>query len=174
MVIRRTQPTLLLVGEGDCEVAFLTHLKALYAPRGCGLRTTLMNAHGKGPGHVVDYAVRQCLNADYDLRGAVLDTDLPWPPKLAKRARAHRIVLIRSEPCLEGLLLRILNLPVPEDSDDCKRALQGRLPGKPTEPSSYAQLFDRGLLEDRRNSVKSLTWLLDLLSGKVPNTEDIR
>lgn len=168
-VIPQTRRTLLLVGEGDCEVAFLTHLKTLYAPRGCGLQTTLRNAHGKGPEHVVDFAVRQCRNADYDLRAVLLDTDLPWPPRLGKLARARRIRLIPSDPCLEGLLLRILNRAVPETSADCKQVLHEELDGKATLASSYARLFDRATLDRVRQRVKSLADLLDLLQGQHPS-----
>ena len=172
-VLRQTQQTLLLVGEGDCELAFLAHLKTLYVPRGSGIRATLRNAHGKGPEHVVDFAVRQCRNADYDLRAALLDTDLPWAGGLSRVARARRILLIPSVPCLEGLLLHILNRRVPETSDACKRLLQAEMDGKPTAASSYVSLFDRALLESRRQSVKSLAWLLDLFEGRHPSKEDI-
>ena len=40
--------TLLLVGEGATEEAFLRHVKSIYAPRGAGLKVTIKNAHGKG------------------------------------------------------------------------------------------------------------------------------
>gem|GEM_PF-2578925 len=40
--------TLLIVGEGRHEEAFLNHLKQLYVPRGCGLSVTIKNARGKG------------------------------------------------------------------------------------------------------------------------------
>jgi len=172
-VARHTQRTLLVVGEGDCEVAFLNHLRGLYAARGCGVRVTLRNAHGKGPEHVVDFAVRQCRSADYDLRAALLDTDLPWPPRITRDARARRILLIPSDPCLEGLLLHILDRTVPETSNACKRALRAVLDGRPTAAPSYVPLFDRVLLEKHRRSVRSLAWLLDLFEGKHPSKEDI-
>lgn len=164
--------TVLIVGEGDCEIAFLNHLKALYVPRGSGVRATLRNAHGKGPEHVVDYAVRQCRNADYDLRAALLDTDLTWPARLDKQARARRILLIPSSPCLEGLLLRILAYPVPESSSACKETLHRALDGKPTQTSSYERLFDRETLDQARGRVKSLAHLLTLLQGLDPRRED--
>ena len=172
-VIRTTLRTLLIVGEGDCELAFLKHLKTLYVPRGSGVRATLKNAHGKGPEHVVDFAVRQCRNADYDLRAALLDTDLPWPARLIRDAIARRILLIPSNPCLEGLLLHILDRTVPKTSDACKKSLQAVLGGRPTAAPSYVPLFDRVLLEQRRRSIRSLAWLLDLFEGKGPSKEDI-
>ena len=48
MAIWKAQRTLLIVGEGRHEEAFLNHVKQLYAPRGCGLSVTIKNARGKG------------------------------------------------------------------------------------------------------------------------------
>jgi hypothetical protein len=81
--------TLLIVGEGDTEVAFLSHLKSLYVPRGSGMQVTLRNAHGKGPEHVVEFALGQARQFSFDTCAAVLDTDLAWPPATVKRARAE-------------------------------------------------------------------------------------
>jgi hypothetical protein len=55
MAIWKAQRTLLLVGEGYHEEAFLSHVKQIYAPRGCGLAVTIKNAHGKGAMHVIDW-----------------------------------------------------------------------------------------------------------------------
>ena len=63
---RTAYHTVLVVGEGTTECAFLRHIKTLYNSRGCGVSVTIRNAHGKGPDHVVDYAIRQCRNAEYD------------------------------------------------------------------------------------------------------------
>ena len=41
--------TLLIVGEGDSEAAFLKHLRDLYCSGGAGVAVTVRNAHGKGP-----------------------------------------------------------------------------------------------------------------------------
>ena len=51
---RQARKTVLVVGEGHSEVAFLRHLKSLYAPRSCGVAVNISNAHGKGPAHVID------------------------------------------------------------------------------------------------------------------------
>ena len=56
---RTVQTTVLIVGEGDTEKAFLDYLKSLYVTRGCGVSVTIRNAHGKGPINVVDTAIRQ-------------------------------------------------------------------------------------------------------------------
>lgn len=72
---RQVARTVLVVGEGDAEVLFLQHLKALYVQRGSGVVVTIKNARGKGAANVVDFAARQSRNAAYDLVVALLDTD---------------------------------------------------------------------------------------------------
>lgn len=160
---RRSFRTLLIVGEGDSELAFLSHLKSLYAPRGSGLQVTLRNAHGKGPEHVVEFALRQAQQFSYDSCAALLDTDLTWPPAMIKRARSRKLLLIPSRPCLEGLLLHVLARPVPALSDPCKQALHPLLSGRSTDPGSYAKLFPRRLLDERCTSVESLAELRRLI-----------
>jgi len=123
--VRQAQTTVLIVGEGDTDVAFIRHLSRLYNVRGCGVSVTIRNAHGYGPEQVLEYAIGQARVGDYDRRAALLDTDMPWTEVVKKRARSKRIEMLPSDPCLEGLLLRILNKPVPPQSDLCKRELQG-------------------------------------------------
>jgi len=107
-VRRPVLTTVLLVGEGKTEVAFLSHLKSLYIQRNCGIKLTIKNAHGKGPEYIVDFAVRQRSNAAYDRVAVLLDTDLTWSEAVKKRARKNRLVLLGSDPCIEGFLLKIL------------------------------------------------------------------
>lgn len=157
--------TLLLVGEGGAEKAFLEHLKSIYCPRGSGVFVTVRDAHGKGPEQVVEQTIRWLQNADFDHRATLLDTDLAWPERTRKRARQKRLELVGSAPCLEGLLLRILGRPVPSSSDGCKRALGAELSGRATAPESYRTLFPSSLLEERRRDIPELARLIALLSG---------
>jgi hypothetical protein len=46
--------TLLIVGEGADEKAFLSYLKEQLVPRGAGLMVTIKNAKGKGAKGVLD------------------------------------------------------------------------------------------------------------------------
>jgi len=99
---RVARHTVLLVGEGTTEWAFLKHIKALYISRGCGVSAAIKNAHGKGPDHVVDYAIRQCRNAAYDRVVVLLDTDLTMSVAVRKRVRSRKIHVIGSTPCVVG------------------------------------------------------------------------
>lgn len=81
--VRKTKPTLLLVGEGFCEKAFLAHLKGMYSLG--HIRISICTAKGKGPDHVIKHAL-SCKQCDgYDRVAVLLDTDLPWPKETVKR-----------------------------------------------------------------------------------------
>lgn len=165
---RQAKTTVLIVGEGDTEKAFLDHLRTHYVTRGCGVSVTTRNAHGKGPENVVDVAIRHAKGADYSIVAVLMDTDLPWTPALRKLAQTKKICLIGASPCCDGLLLRILGEPVPEASAHCKTKLVERLGQKPVALDAYRLEFSKALLDDRRQAVGSLEKLLTLLAGKRP------
>ena len=160
---RAARHTVLLVGEGTTDWAFLRHIKSIYISRGCGVSVTIRNAHGKGPDHVVDYAIRQCRNAAYDRVVALLDTDLPMSAAVRRRARSKRVQVIGSKPCIEGLLLQIRGQPVPETSAECKAQYDRALPARLTAPEDYQTHFQRNVLDGRRGDVPALGELLDCL-----------
>lgn len=160
--------TVLLVGEGDADVAFIKHLKTQYVPRGVGVTVTVRNAHGHGPENVLDRVIGQSRNSQFDINGALLDRDIPWTVALEEKARKQRIKLIGSIPCLEGFLLSILGIGAPEQSNDCKARLHPRLNGSPYEPRSYAKPFPKSVLDDMRVRIDELDRLLKLLEGKMP------
>lgn len=83
--------TVLLVGEGYAEVAFIAHLKALYLPRGCGIALTVKNARGKGALHVVEVSICQSRNSAFDVRAVLLDTDTDWNEKTQAMARKAKV-----------------------------------------------------------------------------------
>lgn len=161
---RTAYHTVLVVGEGTTECAFLRHIKSLYNSRGCGVSVTIRNAHGKGPDHVVDYAIRQCRNAEYDRIVTLLDTDLPMSAAVRKRARSKKVRIIGSIPCIEGLLLKILGEHVPATSGECKQRCGGILPERLTLSEDYSEHFPKDLLDGRRESIPELGALLDCLT----------
>ncbi len=161
---RSVSHTVLLVGEGTTEQAFLRYIKSLYISRGCGVGVTIRNAHGKGPDHVVDYAIRQCRNAAYDRVVVLLDTDLEMSAAVRRRARTRKVKIIGATPCIEGLLLKILGEHVPATSAECKQRYGGALPERLTFPEDYMGNFPKDLLNERRDDVPELAQLLDCLS----------
>lgn len=111
---KSVRQTLLVVGEGDSEEAFLKYLRELYCCDGKGVSVTVRNAHGKGPDHVIDHTIRQSRMYSYNVCAAFLDTDISWTAQLEKRAHQNKIAMVGSIPCFEGLLLAILGERVPE------------------------------------------------------------
>jgi hypothetical protein len=135
-------------------------MKSLYISRGCGVGVTIRNARGKGPDHVVDYAIRQCRNAAYDRIVVLLDTDLEMSAVVRRRARTRKVQIIGSTPCIEGLLLAILGEHVPETSEECKQRYGGVLPARLMLLEDYSEHFPKNLLDGRRAEVSELDELL--------------
>jgi hypothetical protein len=164
---RKIRKTLLLVGEGDTEEAFLKYLRSRYCTNGQGVNATVCNAHGKGPQHVVVSAIRQSRNADYDRVVVLMDTDIPWDAETLKQAESNDIVLVGSQPCVEGLLLDILEQPIPEASRACKDAIQKKIPGVDlTEAKNYQTHFSYQVLESARRKIAELDNLLKYIEGR--------
>lgn len=164
--MREVRKTLLAVGEGATEVAFLTYLREMYCSDRQGVSVKVRNAQGKGPEHVVSHAIGQCRDADYDRRLALLDTDLPWTTELLKRATDYRIELMGSDPCIEGLFLAILGKTVPANSSESKKRLQRLIGSDMTEKSHYSDHFPRPVIEAARKRLPSLNRLLECFEGK--------
>lgn len=160
--LRPQRVTILLVGEGYAEVALLSHLKSLCAPRNSGVAVTIKNARGKGAAQVVEYAIGQTRNASYDRRLALLDTDTDWTPAVGKRARQARIDVVGCEPCLEALLLRVHAAPVRDGltSRQLKQQFEERFGCAADEPRLYVEHFGRERLERARQQLRALDRLL--------------
>ena len=160
--IRPPYRTLLLVGEGETEQAFLQHVKALYVQRGSGLRVTVRCAHGKGAGHVVDYAIRQRIH-QFDQVAALLDTDAGWTAAVQKRAREKRIQVLKSEPCFEAMLLRAIGQSANGSTKDLETRLAPFVQGDALDPHNYATHFGVDALQGGRRIEPTLDDLLRLL-----------
>lgn len=161
---RQVARTVLVVGEGDAEVLFLQHLKALYVQRGSGVVVTIKNARGKGAAHVVDFASRQSRNAAYDLVVALLDTDADWNDKTRTAARKSRVHVAPCEPCLEALLLSIHHGAVQgRNSAQLKQDFVARFGGAAHDPAVLRH-FNRLALDAALQRVAVLASLLRALT----------
>jgi hypothetical protein len=157
------QQTLLIVGEGRHDEAFLRHVKSVFVTRGCGLEVTIKNAKGKGARHVIDHTIRQSSNVDYDTVAALFDTDQDWSDQVAALAKRKRIKMLKSEPCLEAMLLRALNLNCTGNSSQLKNRLAKLLAGDAADSESYSRCFTRNVLENTKEpTVLQLISLLTL------------
>lgn len=161
----KAQRTLLIVGKGYHEEAFLNHVKQLYAPRGCGLAVTIKNARGKGAMHVIDWTIKQIANAAYDTVAAMLDTDKDWSPKVAKQAKGKKIQVLASEPCFDAVMLRLLGVHAEDEAKVLKRMLAPYLDNEPTRRESYEKHFGKEQLEAGRGKEPTIDALLKLFGA---------
>ena len=159
-----SQQTLLLVGEGATEVAFLRHVKSLYVSRGWGLSVAIKDAHGKGAKHVIDWTSRQI--GDYSKKAAMVDTDQDWSDAVQKKANASKITVLKSEPQIEALLLRILGESDVGDAVQLKKRLKKIMNRDLLNQDDYSNHFDRDRLEECRHREPTIDVLLDLLGSK--------
>ena len=158
--------TILLVGEGYAEVAFLQHLKSLYVSRGCGLAITIKNAGGKGALNVVNVARRHSLNAAYDVRAVLLDTDTDWNDKTQAVARKTRVQVVACNPCLESMLLALHGDTAQGRSTmQCKQAFLARFASPAHDASVYAKHFSFEHMERARLVSPELAQLLALVKA---------
>lgn len=143
---RIARHTVLIVGEGKTEWAFLRHIRSLYIVRDCGVSAKIGNVRGGGPDLVVDYAIKQRKNAEYDRVAVLLDTDREMPAEAQECAESEEIQIIGSTPCIEGLLLKILDEPVPNTCRQCKARVRHFLQGQLTTPETYREKFPKDVL----------------------------
>lgn len=163
MAIWKAQRTLLIVGEGRHEEAFLNHLKQLYVPRGCGLSVTIKNARGKGALHVVKWTAGQIANAEYDHVAALLDTDTDWDAKTDKLARTRKIQVLKSEPCFEAMMLRLIGKTATGDAHVLKKQFAPYVNNDATLRDHYAAHFGPDCLQAGRDKESTVDELLKLL-----------
>ncbi|CAK1834140.1 hypothetical protein [Vibrio crassostreae] len=161
---RVLKDTLIFVGEGEAEKAFLLHLKSIY---GTGNpKVTPKSAGGKGPNNVIGDALGTLASSGCTRVAALLDTDLKWPVGLTKEAARNKIPLIGSTPCLEGFLLDILGIKKTTTNKGCKQILHPMLDGKETCKMSYSKLFTKDVLDEARQRVEELDKMIKIIQGK--------
>lgn len=158
---RQVARTVLLVGEGDSEVAWLQHLKSIYVQRGSGVAVTIKNARGKGAAHVVDVAIRQSRNAAFDTKVVLLDTDTDWTDKTHATARKAKVLVVPADPCLEAWLLAVHAYPIyGKTSAQLKQEFAARFGAAATDPKVFERHFPHAVLEVERLRLPALAELI--------------
>jgi hypothetical protein len=155
--------TVLIVGEGARDEAFIKHLKSVYVGRESGISVRIINAQGGSPHDIVTFTIRQIQNASYDRVIVVMDTDVQWLQKTITRAKKKKIKLIGTEPCIEGLMLGVLDRHVPSASNECKRQLEQIITGDLTDKRSYVGHFPRNLIDEKCESNFTLNEIVKYL-----------
>jgi len=162
----KAKTTVLIIGEGSDDKAFLSHLNRLYNSRYSNVKITIKDAHGGGPPQIIDCAIRQSMIGAYDIKAILMDTDITLTKENNDNIKEHSLIVIGSDPCLEGLLLDILGQKKDHRSAICKKAMHKQLNGKANDLDSYTKLFTEYVLEKARKKHPSLNRLLNIYIGK--------
>lgn len=162
---RAQKQTLLLVGEGYDEEAFLKYLKSQLVGREAGLEVKIKNAKGKGAKHVIDWTIRQAKQAEYDVVAALLDTDTDWTPAVQKQARTMKIIVLTSNPCFEAMMLRLIGVTAEIDTKKLKKQFEPYVNGVSTVPENYSVNFSPDRLKSKRQMEMTIDELLKLLKA---------
>ncbi len=163
---RHIRPTLLLVGEGDAECELLRCLRTLYTRDHQSLRVVICSARGGGAPSIIDYAIRQLAQANYDRAAALLDTDTAWPTVWRKKAQARRLLLLGSEPCIEALLLQVVGVQISGTSAEHKKRFRLHFNGHPHDDGLIARHYTREVWDQAHGKFEVLARLIALMSGE--------
>jgi hypothetical protein len=158
----KVRRTLLLVGEGRHEEAFFKHVKQLYVPREGNLIVKIKQAGGKGALHVIKWTARQTANADYDVVAALLDTDTDWNDKTEKLAKTKKIQVLKSEPCFEAMMLRLIGKSATGDAQALKKQFAPHVNNDATQQGNYGLNYGAECLQAGRGKEKTIDELIKL------------
>ncbi|KKR12278.1 MAG: hypothetical protein UT41_C0002G0052 [Candidatus Wolfebacteria bacterium GW2011_GWC2_39_22] len=164
---RQANKTLLIFGEGLGEEVFLKHLRGLYAQKK-NVRITIKAGKGGSADRIVIDASKE--RADYDERIVVLDNDKASSEmgRARKEAKERGIRLLENTPCLEAVLLAILDKrPSNKDSIWCKHEFEANYLEKKKrgDMDEYKKLFKKELLEEKRFRVAELGKFISVMEG---------
>lgn len=156
--------TLLIVGEGIHDRAFINHMKECYDGRQTGQRVKVESSDGGSPRDIL-MSARKSKEANYDRRFVLMDDDVPITQQDYAYAKKYNIDIILSKPvCLEGMLLDVLGLKPADTGDACKAKLLPFLGGSPTLKSSYQKSFGKQVLD--QTPKEQIVRLRELLANK--------
>lgn len=158
--LRSIRQTLLIVGEGDAEVALLKHLRSLYTAGNAGRAVTVRNASGKGALHVVDYAARQRRNGEFTQTVALCDADTDWDHRAITLARKTQVDVVVSDPCLECWLLAVTGVQMNGTPAEIKHEFAKRMGGAAHQQSIYEMHFPRVVFDKARSQLEIVERLL--------------
>ena len=169
---RNTKVTILIVGEGPTEKAFLQYLKELYILRIDDFAVKVEGGTGGSPSSIVQKAIRLRGSRGYDKCYVLIDADKPLETdfKLADRMKKRpRVEVLKATPCIEGLFLAILKHSNFSQggfsSDYCKKEFESTYiaSDRKTDKRSYIDKFSKTLLDERRAKVPELNLILNAM-----------
>lgn len=160
-MVRSVRRTVLICGEGKAEEALFLHLRTLYSSgRENPPKVTPKKSGGKGGNNVIATLLGQAACVRYDRLVACLDMDAPPDTDTLREAKRRKVDRVELYPCLEGFLLDVLGIQVPENSAACKQRLRQVDRRLPYDTGFFADNFPRNVLDSRRTEVPALETLL--------------
>lgn len=169
-VARQVRPTALVYCEGGHELWFTRHLRKTYS------KTSISSTHFtilQGGGGSQDKLVIEALKIPGDFTRVLVKLDDDRPSQeidkanriTSKATTSQKQVLIhRSKPCLDALLLSILNPGVSyvrRQSKTCKKEFEVIIPNaKRTSSAPYERIFTYSVLEAARKRIPELDDLI--------------
>ncbi len=165
---RQANKTLLVFGEGFGEEIFLKHLKNLYSYKSNVAITVKKGKGGDAQSIVID---TDRTPGAFDRKIVILDNDKTKAEmtKARQEAKNRSIELFENTPCLEFLLISILNKkPSEKNSNWCKGEFESKYLDKKKrgEPNEYVKLFPKKLLDAQRIKISELNELILIMEGK--------
>jgi hypothetical protein len=166
---RKPNWTVLAVGKGETERAFLQFLKGQLNKRDDGISIRIIYAGGGSPECIIHHAIKMNPK-NYDCAFALLDMDVPCGGSYLEKARINRLELIWCVPCIEGLFLKILETdfdPRIKSAFECKKLFADNYlnDDEKLDPKKYEIIFSYDLIE-RRVQVEELATLTRLMTVK--------
>lgn len=149
-----SKTTLLIVGEGADDQAFIKHMNQQFRADNPDIKPRIEKQSGGSPGNIITNAVRKYEHLQFDQRFFVVDSDIPLTQQEYDKARAHGYRVILWAPvCLEGALLEVLGERVGghDAAMSLKRRLHPLLDGSHTDSTAYKHRFPRAVLEKAVN-----------------------
>lgn len=166
---RAAKTTLLILGEGSNEEFFLKHLRGLYS-HDTGTNIKIHRGRGGSATQIIIDAIKTY--GAFDKVIVILDNDKPEKEmsKARQLALENKIDLLENTPCLDAVLLSILNggkSYVAKGSAWCKSEFQKSHLSKQkrSESNEYLKLFPKELLEKERSRIQALNSLIILMGG---------
>jgi len=150
-----SKTTLLIVGEGPDDQAFIKHMNQQFQTDKSSVKPTIEKQSGGSPGNIITNASRKYGHLPFDRRYFVLDSDIPITQQEHDKARKHGYHIILWKPvCLEGALLDVLGEKVDEHevAESLKKRLHPQLSGPHTDSAAYKVLFPKSLLTRTNNT----------------------
>jgi hypothetical protein len=164
---REVRPTALVYCEGAHDLAFVRHIKKLYANKSVSnTRFTTNQGGGGSPDSLMQELAK--IPGDFDRFLVKMDNDrtrAEFDAAVVVADRNTKIAICWSKPCLDALLLSILN-PDKDysryQSKTCKGEFErDHIPGdRRTNPAIYDRVFTLEKLESARRRIPELNQLI--------------